>query len=166
VPNRARTVIVWLALSAVFLVLLLSFDGEEVLGGPATRGFLVGMLPFLVLVGLLIWFVRKQGQGQAGANWMDLKRSRARKVEKAGVSFADVGGLAEAKERLRDVVDFLRNPQRWQSAGVRLPRGVLLEGPAGSGKTLLARAVAGEAGVSVFEVSASEFVEKIGRAHV
>jgi cell division protease FtsH len=75
------------------------------------------------------------------------------------VSFADVGGASEAKERLGDVVDFLERPRAWEAAGAHLPRGVLLEGPPGSGKTLLARALAGEAKVPFFEVSASEFVE-------
>ncbi|HYV67760.1 MAG TPA: AAA family ATPase, partial [Myxococcales bacterium] len=75
------------------------------------------------------------------------------------VSFADVGGASEAKQRLGDVVDFLKRPRAWEAAGAHLPRGVLLEGPPGSGKTLLARALAGEAKVPFFEVSASEFVE-------
>ncbi|HSG71445.1 MAG TPA: AAA family ATPase, partial [Planctomycetaceae bacterium] len=85
------------------------------------------------------------------------------------VTFDDVGGCAEAKEELGDVIDFLRNPERWRKAGVRLPRGILLEGPPGCGKTLLARAVAGEASAKFFLASASEFVEMfvgVGAARV
>ena len=85
------------------------------------------------------------------------------------VTFAQVGGCEEAKEALGDVIDFLKQPERWNEAGVRLPRGVLLEGPPGCGKTLLARAVAGETDAKFYSVSASEFVEMfvgVGAARV
>ncbi|MFN7145925.1 MAG: AAA family ATPase, partial [Myxococcota bacterium] len=120
---------------------------------------LVGVVPLVLLVAGLVYFVRRQQQQQGGANIFQMRRSNARLV-KAGTEtlrFADVGGAGLAKERLADVVDYLKNPARWTAAGVRLPRGVLLEGPPGCGKTLLARAIAGEAGVPVHVVSASEF---------
>ncbi len=90
-------------------------------------------------------------------------RSRARRVEgnETKVTFKDVAGIDEAKAELTEVVDFLKNPEKYQKLGGRIPRGVLLAGRPGTGKTLLARAVAGEAGVPFFSVSASEFVEAI-----
>jgi cell division protease FtsH len=122
------------------------------------RTLLVTAVPVLVFLALFVYFLRKQ-QGNAG-NVLSLRRSRARLLEgEVGVTFADVGGCEEAKAQLGDVIDFLKHPQRWSGAGVRLPRGVLLEGPPGCGKTLLARAVAGETDAKFYLVSASEFVE-------
>jgi cell division protease FtsH len=125
-----------------------------------------------VPVGLLLlgigYFLRKVQGG--GANLLEIRKSRARLVsEKGGVTFADVGGCEVAKEQLGDVIDFLKHAERWTGAGVRLPRGVLLEGPPGCGKTLLARAVAGETDARFWLVSASEFVEMfvgVGAARV
>lgn len=116
------------------------------------------LLPIVLLLAAFIYFSRKfSGQG---SNLMALRRSRARLLnDEIKVSFDDVGGCAEAKNLFADVVDFLKNPDRWTNAGARLPRGVLLEGPPGCGKTLLARAVAGETDAKFFLVSASEFVE-------
>lgn len=125
-------------------------------------------VPVVLLVLLLVWFLRRQQGGPGGV--LALRKSRARLLSTdAPVRFDDVGGAEEAKARLGDVIDYLRSPARWSEAGVRLPRGVLLEGPPGCGKTLLARAVAGEAGVPVYVVSASEFVEMfvgVGAARV
>jgi cell division protease FtsH len=120
-------------------------------------GALVWLLGLLALLGAFYFFLRRMGAG--GVNLMALRRSRHRKHEGSEVRFADVGGLEDAKAQLADVVDYLAHPERWRAAGVRLPRGVLLEGPPGCGKTLLARAVAGETKASFFSVSASEFVE-------
>jgi cell division protease FtsH len=110
------------------------------------------------LFALFRWLRQRKLGG--GLNLMQLRRSRHQVVEKGtGMSFADVGGCAEAKQALADVVDFLRHGERWQAAGVRPPRGILLEGPPGCGKTLLARAVAGETDARFLYVAASEFVE-------
>jgi cell division protease FtsH len=119
----------------------------------------VTLVPLALLLAALVYFVRRSRAGTSSI--MEVRKSRARRLAPGTetLRFSDVGGAAEAKERLRDVVDFLQHPKRWTDAGVRPPRGVLLEGPPGCGKTLLARAVAGEAGVPVFVVSASEFVE-------
>jgi cell division protease FtsH len=128
-----------------------------------TSHLVLTIVPIVVLLAALAYFVRnRQNQQKATMSTaFDLKKSRARLVPAGSekLTFADVGGLEDAKARLGDVVDFLKNPKRWTDAGVRLPRGVLLEGPPGTGKTLLARAMAGEAGVPFFIVSASEFVE-------
>lgn len=127
-----------------------------------TSPFVAVLLGIAVVAGIVYFVRRQQGAGAGVGNTIfDMRKANARKLT-PGVErtrFSDVGGHAEAKEVLADVVDFLKNPTRWTSAGVRLPRGVMLEGPPGGGKTLLARAVAGEAGVPVFVISASEFVE-------
>ena len=121
------------------------------------------MVVVAAVAGLLVFFylVRKirAGGGDMGSIF-SLRKSRARLVsDPGGATFADVGGCEEAKELLGDVIDFLKSPQRWTRAGARLPRGVLLEGPPGCGKTLLARAVAGETSARFYCVSACEFVE-------
>jgi cell division protease FtsH len=113
----------------------------------------------IVLVVALLFFLKRVGSGGAG-NILALGKSRAKLVgDGSKITFADVGGCHEAKELFGDVIDFLKAPQRWTRAGVRLPRGVLLEGPPGSGKTHLVRAVAGETGAKFYVVAASEFVE-------
>ena len=123
---------------------------------------ILGFGPVILLVGLFIWFARRAGGGQMSALG-DFGRSRARRVEggTTNVTFADVAGIDESKAELTEIVDYLKNPDRYQRLGGRIPRGVLLSGRPGTGKTLLARAVAGEAGVPFFSVSASEFVEAI-----
>jgi cell division protease FtsH len=117
--------------------------------------------PVLLLVALFVWLARRSG-GAASALG-NFGRSRARRVEggTTNVTFADVAGIDESKSELTEVVDYLKNPDRYRRLGGRIPRGVLLSGRPGTGKTLLARAVAGEAGVPFFSVSASEFVEAI-----
>ena len=130
-------------------------------GVPWWESILVGFGPTLLFLGLLFLLMRRAGnvQGMLGA----FGRSRARRYEPSGikVTFADVAGIEEAKVELAEVVDFLRNPERYQKLGGRIPHGVLLSGPPGTGKTLLARAVAGEANVPFFSMAASEFVEAI-----
>ena len=117
-------------------------------------------LPFIVLIGVWIFFMnRMQGGGKGGA--MGFGKSRAKLLtEKQGrVTFDDVAGIDEAKEELEEIVEFLRNPQKFSRLGGKIPKGALLVGPPGTGKTLLARAIAGEAGVPFFTISGSDFVE-------
>jgi len=132
------------------------------------RGFLASLLlgfgPVILLIALFVFLARRAGGagGPMGALG-NFGRSRARRVEggEQKVTFSDVAGIDEAKAELSEIVDFLRNPEKYQRLGGRIPRGVLLSGLPGTGKTLLARAVAGEAGVPFFASSASEFVEAI-----
>jgi cell division protease FtsH len=124
------------------------------------QAFLMTILPVLLLIGVWIFFMnRMQGGGKGGA--MGFGKSKAKMLtEKAGrVTFDDVAGIDEAKEELEEIVEFLRNPQKFSRLGGKIPKGALLEGPPGTGKTLLARAIAGEAGVPFFTISGSDFVE-------
>jgi cell division protease FtsH len=116
-------------------------------------------LPILMFIVLILWMGSRFTQSQSGI--FNFGQSKARRHIKnlSDVTFEDVAGTDEAKEELRDVVDFLRNPAKYHDLGARIPRGVLLVGPPGTGKTLMARAVAGEADVPFFNISASEFVE-------
>ncbi|MEI6427212.1 MAG: ATP-dependent zinc metalloprotease FtsH [Pseudanabaena sp. ELA607] len=117
------------------------------------------VLPILLLVGL--FFLLRRAQGGPGSQAMNFGKSRARvQMEpQTQVTFTDVAGIEQAKFELTEVVDFLKNPDRFTAIGAKIPKGVLLVGPPGTGKTLLARAVAGEAGVPFFSISGSEFVE-------
>ena len=117
------------------------------------------ILPFIVLAGVF-WFVFRQAQGSNNAA-MSFGKSRARMFtgDQPTVTFVDVAGVEEAKEELKEVVEFLREPEKFIALGARIPKGVLLVGPPGTGKTLLAKAVSGEAGVPFFSISGSEFVE-------
>jgi len=135
---------------------------------PGDRSLLETLLisfgPTLLLVALFVFLARRAAAaGGAGGMLGGFGRSRARRVEASEqtVTFEDVAGIDEAEDELVEVVDFLRNPDRYRKLGARIPRGVLLAGPPGTGKTLLARAVAGEAGVPFFSNSASEFIEAI-----
>jgi cell division protease FtsH len=131
-------------------------------GTPWWEGLLFGFGPTLLFLLLLFWLLRR-ASGGAGGMLSAFGRSRARRYEPTGarVTFADVAGIDEAKAELAEIVDFLRNPEKYSRLGGRIPRGVLLSGPPGTGKTLLARAVAGEADVPFFSLSASEFIEMI-----
>lgn len=123
---------------------------------------LLSWFPMLLLIGVWIFFMRQmQGGGSGGRGAMSFGRSKARLIneETAKVTFEDVAGVDEAKEELSEVVDFLREPRKFTRLGGRIPKGVLLVGSPGTGKTLLARAVAGEAGVPFFSISGSDFVE-------
>ena len=138
--------------------------GVEVQAKPQEQSGFMSLLslwlPFLVLIAIWIFFMnRMQGGGRGGA--MGFGKSRAKLLtEKQGrVTFDDVAGIDEAKEELEEIVEFLRNPQKFSRLGGKIPKGALLVGPPGTGKTLLARAIAGEAGVPFFTISGSDFVE-------
>jgi cell division protease FtsH len=123
---------------------------------------ILGFGPTILLVGLFVYFARRMSAG--GGALGGFGRSQARRVQpdtQSRVTFQDVAGIDEAENELVEIVDFLKNPKRYERLGARIPRGVLLYGPPGTGKTLLARAVAGEAKAAFFSISASEFVEAI-----
>ncbi|GAB3128091.1 ATP-dependent zinc metalloprotease FtsH [Novispirillum itersonii] len=126
---------------------------------PTFWGILISWFPMLLLIGVWIFFMRQMQGGSRGA--MGFGKSKARLLtEKSGrVTFEDVAGIDEAKQELEEVVEFLRDPQKFQRLGGKIPKGVLLVGPPGTGKTLLARAIAGEANVPFFTISGSDFVE-------
>jgi len=131
---------------------------------PKTTPWIVTLLPTIIMVAILIvfWFVfMNQGQG-GGGKVMSFGKSRAKlhkEDELKRITFADVAGLDEEKEELEEVVDFLKNPKKYNSLGARIPKGILLVGPPGTGKTYISKAAAGEAGVPFFSISGSDFVE-------
>ncbi len=128
-------------------------------GSPSLLNILISWFPMLLLIGVWIFFMRQMQSG--GGKAMGFGKSRARLLtERVGrVTFEDVAGIEEAKQELEEVVEFLRDPQKFQRLGGKIPKGVLLVGPPGTGKTLLARAIAGEANVPFFTISGSDFVE-------
>ncbi|MGX8699703.1 ATP-dependent zinc metalloprotease FtsH [Caproiciproducens sp.] len=133
---------------------------------PAETSWIASMLPMLVTLGIMVlfwWFMMKRlntSMGDAGKQ-MNFGKAKIKQMadEKRKTTFADVAGADEEKEELREIVEFLKNPKKYNELGARIPKGVLLVGPPGTGKTLLARAVAGEAGVPFFSISGSDFVE-------
>ncbi|MET3440144.1 cell division protease FtsH [Variovorax paradoxus] len=146
------------------------FDVKPREEGSLLMTLLVSWGPMLLLIGVWIYFMRQmQGGGKGGA--FSFGKSKARMMDENNntVTFADVAGCDEAKEEVREVVDFLKDPQRFQKLGGRIPRGLLLVGPPGTGKTLLAKSIAGEAKVPFFSISGSDFVEMfvgVGAARV
>jgi cell division protease FtsH len=148
---------------------LLRSKGVQINAKPTTTSqsllaeLLLGFGPTLLIVGLFILLARRAASGGAMGALGNFGRSQARRVdpEKIRVMFDDVAGIDEAKRELSEIVDFLRNPERYGRLGGRMPHGVLLSGAPGTGKTLLARAVAGEAHAAFFSISASEFIEAI-----
>ncbi|MEO3890323.1 ATP-dependent zinc metalloprotease FtsH [Nonomuraea sp. B5E05] len=140
----------------------------EITSKPITRGFfsnlLFSLLPVLLLAGLWIWIMRRGASMMGGGGLGGLGKSKAAKPVEAGqvrVTFDDVAGIDEVENELVEIVDYLKDPDKYRRLGAKLPKGVLLAGPPGTGKTLLARAVAGEAKVPYFSASASEFIEMI-----
>ena len=132
-------------------------------GVPQENTMLTVVMPFLLSIVVVIVIITVMNRGAAGnganARMMNFGRSRARLSRDSKVNFSRVAGLEEEKEELEEVVDFLKNPQKYTSVGARIPKGLLLVGPPVTGKTLLAKAVAGEAGVPFFSISGSDFVE-------
>jgi cell division protease FtsH len=131
-------------------------------GAPLWQQLLLGFGPALLLVGLFVWFARRGAAGMSGLGGFG-KSGATRYQPETGrrTTFADVAGIDEVEHEVMEIVDFLRDPQRYTRLGARIPHGVLLSGPPGTGKTLLARAVAGEAKVPFFSISASQFIEAI-----
>ena len=147
---------------------LLKSKGVEINANPPDSGrgllasILLGFGPTLLILGIIIFAMRRATAGGGLGPLGNFGRSKARRYEGTErVTFDDVAGIEEAEQELVEVVDFLKNPEKYSKLGGKIPRGVLLMGPPGTGKTLLARAVAGEAGVPFFSASASEFVEAI-----
>jgi len=122
---------------------------------------LISSFPILLLIGVWIYFMRQMQGGGSGRGAMSFGKSKARLLgeDQVGVSFADVAGVDEAKEEVAEIVDFLKDPSKFQRLGGKIPKGVLMVGPPGTGKTLLAKAIAGEAKVPFFTISGSDFVE-------
>src|SRR5512135_519161 len=134
-------------------------------------GILIQWFPIILLVGVWIYVMRQMQGGGKGGGAFSFGKSRARQLDesKERFTFADVAGCDEAKEEVSELVDFLRDPSKFQSLGGRIPRGVLMVGSPGTGKTLLAKAIAGEAKVPFFSISGSDFVEMfvgVGAARV
>jgi cell division protease FtsH len=128
-------------------------------GGFTLLGFILNSLPILLLIGVWVFFMRQMQGGARGAMGFGKSKARLLTENKNRVTFEDVAGVDEAKEELSEIVDFLKDPQKFQRLGGKIPKGALLIGPPGTGKTLLARAIAGEAGVPFFTISGSDFVE-------
>lgn len=168
--QKLKTLLIWIILVAIFLWLFTILGNDEPsCWGWWTGKFLPIAIPVLIILIALIWILKRHGDGGGTASILSLRKSTARKVTDKTVTFADVGGCVEAKALLGDMVDFLKDPKPWTAAGARLPRGVLLEGPTGCGKTLLARAMAGETDSAFYHLAASEFVEMfvgVGAARV
>ena len=134
----------------------------EVSPVPEESWLLSTLFPTLITVGAIVFvFLMMNRQGGANAKAMNFGKNRAKMSNPSDkkVTFANVAGLAEEKEELEEIVDFLKSPKKYIQVGARIPKGVLLVGPPGTGKTLLAKAVAGEAGVPFFTISGSDFVE-------
>jgi cell division protease FtsH len=133
------------------------------------RDLLSWIVPALVFVGIWFFVMKRFGQGQSGFMTVGQSKAKIYAEKDTKVTFADVAGVDEAKEELREVIEFLKTPEKFTRLGGKIPKGILLVGPPGTGKTLLARAVAGEAGVTFFSISGSEFVEMfvgVGAARV
>ena len=133
------------------------------------RDIISWVLPALVFVGIWFFIMRRFGQGQSGFMTVGQSKAKIYAEKDTKTTFADVAGVDEAKDELREVVEFLKTPEKFTRLGGKIPKGILLVGPPGTGKTLLARAVAGEAGVTFFSISGSEFVEMfvgVGAARV
>jgi cell division protease FtsH len=137
------------------------FTAQEPKSQSLIGQLLISSFPILLLIGVWIYFMRQMQGGGGGRGAMSFGKSKARLLgeDQVGVSFADVAGIDEAKEEVAEIVDFLKDPSKFQRLGGKIPKGVLMVGPPGTGKTLLAKAIAGEAKVPFFTISGSDFVE-------
>ena len=137
------------------------FDGNLPKETPLIVQLLINAFPILLLIGVWVYFMRQMQGGAGGRGAMSFGKSRARMLnaEQVKITFADVAGVEEAKQEVSELVDFLKDPSKFQKLGGKIPRGVLMCGSPGTGKTLLAKAIAGEAGVPFFTISGSDFVE-------
>ena len=137
-----------------------SYDNEK---GSVLTDIFMSILPWIILIGFWMWMMRRMGGGgSATGGIFSVGKSKARLYEKAddlGITFKDVAGQEGAKQEVQEIVEFLKNPKKYNDLGGKIPKGALLVGPPGTGKTLLAKAVAGEAGVPFFSMSGSDFVE-------
>ncbi len=138
-----------------------TFTAQEPESQSLIGQLLISSFPILLLIGVWIYFMRQMQGGGGGRGAMSFGKSKARLLgeDQVGVSFADVAGIDEAKEEVSEIVEFLKDPSKFQRLGGKIPKGVLMVGPPGTGKTLLAKAIAGEAKVPFFTISGSDFVE-------
>ena len=139
-------------------------EGKLKLKSPAPKkeSIWISLLPTLIMVGLMVflfWFIMQQSGGGGKAMAFGKSKAKLQKDDQKKITFKDVAGLKEEKEELQEIVDFLRHPARFNSLGARIPKGILLVGPPGTGKTYISKATAGEAGVPFFTISGSDFVE-------
>jgi cell division protease FtsH len=160
IPNRADPLEDFNALGTPVTNIPIADNAQA--GNSGGGSFLMSMLPFALMIGVWIYFMRRmQPGGGGGGGGAAFGKSKAKLLTQRNgrVTFDDVAGADQAKEDMQEVVDFLREPHKYSSIGAKIPKGTLLEGPPGTGKTLLARAVAGEAGVPFYQVAGSDFVE-------
>lgn len=161
--NDNRVVTVTTPLPNADLINSIAASGADVVSKSTRQSIwltaLLGLLPFILIIGLWILIMRQMQGGARGAMGFGKSKAKLLTEHKGRKTFDDVAGVDEAKEELQEVVDFLKDPGKFQRLGGKIPKGALLVGPPGTGKTLLARAVAGEAGVPFFSISGSDFVE-------
>ena len=140
----------------------INLEIKDISWGQLISELFFSFLPIILMAGFFL-FIFRQGKSGIGMDIFGMGKSKAKIFVKGkqSVRFADLGGMPEAKKELEEIVDFLKNPRKYQKVGARTPKGVLLVGPAGTGKTLLARAVAGEAGVQFLSIAGSEFMEML-----